>query len=358
MPQIRDYRLITEFTSSGGGQCQWAFAERNGSPYFVKKFLSPRFPVEGSAGSERTKAEKRKRCEAFEAHHRTLMQRLRPRAGAGGSLVVATDFFREGSTYYKVTEKIDTATLPPERVARLDGTAKMVILRSVARSVQILHSEGIVHGDLKPDNILLKSDTSGGYVARLIDFDNSFFSGNPPEDPEEVVGDVVYYSPELAAYVQREPGTGQSALTPSSDIYALGLIYCRYLTGDLPRWDRREFQYAFLASNSGAELSPAKGHCSPEFEEILCGMLSRDLKSRPKITDVQNGIQKELSWLKGGGTVVPVPDFSSKPRAEATAASSVPGVKPMLKKMGGASPASKPAPPAERPKLKINIKRP
>jgi serine/threonine protein kinase len=238
-------------------------------------------------------------------------------------------------------------------VAQLDSTAKMVILRSVARSVQILHSEGIVHGDLKPDNILLKADTSGGYVARLIDFDNSFLSGNPPADPEDVVGDVVYYSPELAAYVQREPGTGQAQLTPSSDIYALGLIYCRYLTGDLPRWDRREYQYAFLASNAGQSLAPPRGHCSPEFEAILRGMLSQDLGARPRITDVQSGIQKELGWLKGGGTVLAVPELA--PKAEPVKA--VSSVKPMLKKMGGGSPPAHPAAPAERPKLKINIRK-
>jgi serine/threonine protein kinase len=68
---------------------------------------------------------------------------------------------------------------------------------TIANSIQILHREKIVHGDLKPDNILIKETAPNVYTAKLIDFDNSYFSGNPLDVFDEIVGDLTYYSPEM-----------------------------------------------------------------------------------------------------------------------------------------------------------------
>ncbi len=111
-----------------------------------------------------------------------------------------------------------------------------------------------MHGDLKPDNILIKESVKGGYVAKLIDFDNSYISGSPPATAE-IVGDPVYYSPELFRYVTGDKGTPASHLQLKSDIFALGLIYHEFLTGDLPLFDHGRFQYACEAANAGSKLS-------------------------------------------------------------------------------------------------------
>ena len=80
---IRDYRLVTPFSTAGGGQCQWALAERGGVVYFLKRFLTPRYPVPGSPGSAATKRRKLAQCEAFEKHHRALMDALQHRCAPG-----------------------------------------------------------------------------------------------------------------------------------------------------------------------------------------------------------------------------------------------------------------------------------
>ena len=72
-----------------------------------------------------------------------------------------------------------------------------MLLKTVAHSLKILHDLRIVHSDLKPSNVLIKR-TELGYTTKLIDFDSSYIAGNPPP-PEEIVGTMNYYSPELVA---------------------------------------------------------------------------------------------------------------------------------------------------------------
>lgn len=63
-------------------------------------------------------------------------------------------------------------------VAVLDLRTKLVLMRTAAHSLKILHDLRIVRGDLKPSNILIKR-TELGYTTKLIDFDNAYIAGSP-----------------------------------------------------------------------------------------------------------------------------------------------------------------------------------
>ena len=158
---------------------------------------------------------------------------MAPLTTYGGNLIATLDFFRIGAKYYKVTEKVDVAGLQTRDIAALDFPAQLVLLKTVAHSLKILHDLRIVHSDLKPSNVLVKR-TELGYTTKLIDFDSSYIAGNPPP-PEEIVGTMNYYSPELVRYIQGSAAPGE--LTEASDIFALGLIYAEYLTGAMPPFD-------------------------------------------------------------------------------------------------------------------------
>ncbi|MGI8591784.1 MAG: protein kinase domain-containing protein [Nakamurella sp.] len=73
-------------------------------------------------------------------------------------------------------------------------------MKTVAHSLKILHDLHIVHSDLKPSNVKIKK-TELGYTTKLIDFDSWYVVGSPPP-PDEIVGTMNYYSPELITYVQ------------------------------------------------------------------------------------------------------------------------------------------------------------
>src|SRR4051794_8355815 len=152
---LNGYRLLGDFTVVGAGLSQWTFAERGGRRYFLKEFLSPTYPDESAPGSEKIKAKKRARCARFEEHHRSIQAALAPLSAYGGNLIVTLDFFRWGAKYYKVTEKVEAEDLDAAGVAALSLRAQLVLMKSVAHSLKILHDLRIVHGDLKPSNILV-----------------------------------------------------------------------------------------------------------------------------------------------------------------------------------------------------------
>jgi serine/threonine protein kinase len=279
---INGYTILQDFTVVGAGLSKWTFAERGGREFFIKEFLSPTYPDDAAPGSEKTKARKRARCAVFEAHHLSIQHALAPLSAYGGNLIVTLDFFRWGAKYYKVTEKVEAAIPADGGIAKLDFRLQLVLLKSVAHSLKILHDLRIVHGDLKPSNILVKR-TELGYTSKLIDFDSSYIAGNPPPS-EEIVGTINYYSPELLGYIQ-EAGVTPGQLGVASDIFALGLIYTEFLTAAPPPFEATYHEPA-TAVRHGETLRIPRAGLDPGLADLVDRMLSADPASRPPIGQV------------------------------------------------------------------------
>lgn len=287
---INGYEILQDFTTKGSGLSKWTFARKYGIDYFIKEFLSPTYPVEGSPGSQKTKELKGKMCAEFENHHKRLQDALDDKCSCGGNLVITKEFFRFRSKYYKVTVKIDVTSLSIDDVVKISPENKLLILKTVSHSLRVLHSANIVHGDLKPDNILIKKTETGNFTTKLIDFDNSYFNGEPPNQTE-VVGDMVYYSPELGNYVKGECSSPE-LLTLKSDIFSLGLIFHQYCTGSLPEFDVDKFNYAYVAVNNGEKLKFHDG-LSEKIRLLLERMVAKDPADRPGIHTVFNSLKEK-----------------------------------------------------------------
>jgi len=279
--ELNGYRLLDDFHVVGAGLSEWTFAERNGREYFLKRFLSPTYPDDAAPGSQRTKARKRARCAAFEAHHRGIQAAMAPLTSYGGNLIATLDFFRHGAKYYKVTEKVDLAGLEPSHVASLGFPSQLVLLKTVAHSLKILHDLDIVHSDLKPSNVMIKR-TELGYTTKLIDFDSSYVVGSPPP-PEDIVGTMNYYSPELVRYIQDAAAAGE--LTQASDIFALGLIYAEYLIGAPPDFGPGQ-KNAAIAVLNGTTLKLPSASAPASVVALVERMLLLEPAARPTVTEV------------------------------------------------------------------------
>lgn len=278
---LNGYRLLENFRVVGAGLSEWSFAERSGRVYFIKRFLSPTYPEADAPGSERTKARKRARCAAFEAHHRGIQAAMAPLTTYGGNLIATLDLFRIGAKYYKITEKVDVAGPQTNDVAALGLPTQLVLMKTVAHSLKILHDLRIVHSDLKPSNVLIKR-TELGYTTKLIDFDSSYIVGRPPP-PDEIVGTMNYYSPELVRYIQGSAAPGE--LTEASDIFALGLIYAEYITGAMPAFDSA-YHEAAIAVLHGQSLKLGPSTAPPPIIDLVQRMLLLDPAARPSVAEV------------------------------------------------------------------------
>ena len=112
-------------------------------------------------GSPAGKELRRADCHEFERRHKEIIHRLGDvtKTPGGGNLVTAVDFFRANTTYYKVTEKIVTASL--SSVGSLSVRERAVIFRTLVYGLEMLHQKRMVHGDLKPSNVLIQRGRSG-----------------------------------------------------------------------------------------------------------------------------------------------------------------------------------------------------
>jgi serine/threonine protein kinase len=349
---LNGYRLLEDFRVVGAGLSEWSFAERGGRIFFIKRFLSPTFPEADAPGSERIKEKKRARCAVFEAHHRGIQAAMAPLTTYGGNLIATLDFFRVGAKYYKVTEKVDVAGLETHDVAALDFPTRLVLLKTVAHSLKILHDLHIVHSDLKPSNVLIKR-TELGYTTKLIDFDSSYIVGNPPP-PEDIVGTMNYYSPELVRYIQGSAAPGE--LTEASDIFALGLIYAEYLTGAMPPFDPAHHEAA-IAVLHGQSLKVDASRAPAPVIELVERMLLPDPAERPTVAQVHSTLMGLRSAAATSTTArAPVPIRTPVVPRGAPSALRGKGVR-----IGGgtpttggpgptrATPTTAPAPPSSRP---------
>ena len=293
---INGYKIV-EDPKPAGGRGMISFAEKGGKVYFIKEFLEPKYPVDGAPGSPKTLKEKRNKCDAFEKHNKELNGRIGSKCKEGGNLIYAIDFFRSGTAYYKINEKVDVSTIAIEQVAKLPFKTKLILLKTITHSLKILHDLKIVHGDLKPDNILIKKTETGNYTTKLIDFDDSYFDKEPP-DSESIVGSPEYYSPELQLYVKGK--VGHSSMTTKSDIFTLGIIFTEYLDGKRPSFDEKKYHSLAQSVVDGNKASVRIKDDSefPGLSDLINSMLSFEHEKRPDINEVFNGLSKTKSDKK------------------------------------------------------------
>lgn len=299
---IHGYELTTEWKNSTCGKI--ANAQKGGKRYFVKKYQTPVAPIDNGTLDAKTFAHNKKMFEDFVALRKKVNVNIRALAGPGGNIVVPVDEFIDGNQYVEVSEFIEGAIAKEEIVGVLSSLSidtKLLLMKTAAGALSSVHSKGVVHSDLKLENLLLVRNHAGNYVAKLLDFDSSF-----PVDvkPEEIIGTIDYYSPELGAYASSEDDREEMAkhITEKTDIFSLGLIYHFYLSGAFPepaslteklqkRKDKGKVIYPWVVLNSGCELEISSKIKNPKLVSLISDMLSIDYKDRPSASEVLKRLQ-------------------------------------------------------------------
>ena len=289
MKEINGYILFSELKTTNSGFSKWGFAQRNGSRFFIKELIDPIYPVCADLLDSGVVARKRAICQQFEDRSKLLYHVINE--CSDGNLVHIEDFFRCDSHYYLVMEKIDAIGI--DEVMAIPIEDRVRICKALVHCLGRLHQRGIVHADIKLDNILFRRLPSGKVTGKLIDFDNCFWEMQPPRPDEEIHGDLVYMAPETFMMMQTETGTIDRAI----DVFALGLVFHQIFTGRLPAFDARVYDYPFEAVLDGATLA-VDAAIPDAWRDLIAQMLKTDPRERISL-EIAEGI------LKGGTTVAP-----------------------------------------------------
>jgi serine/threonine protein kinase len=175
---------------------------------------------------------------------------------------------------YMVMELVEGEALIADGTAPMSIRRAIDILGQIADALDHIHRRGIVHGDVKADNIMLTGETDGPSagarrrrIARLLDFGLARRPGG--ESEEEVSGSPHYLAPERAA------GGPPSV---AADVYALGVLAYLLLTSTLP-FDGNVVEILMAQINEPPpNMSERRGE---EMEEALEALVLRAMAKDP-----------------------------------------------------------------------------
>ena len=241
-----------------------------------------------------------------------FVARFRREAEAAGRLrhpnvVDVTDFgiaqTTNGPVAYLVMEYLDGCTLA--EIVSEEGALPVAwvidILEQVCAAVEEAHRAGIIHRDLKPDNIWLEPNGRGGYTVKVLDFglvklaetdeiSRGFtrINADLPEVNEEsatliksesltaigsVMGTPFYMSPEQCR---------GERLDTHSDIYSLGVVAYRLLTGETPFSGSPHEVIELHKTAEPPQIREKNRKLPRKMERIVMSALAKDPAERPQ----------------------------------------------------------------------------
>lgn len=223
--------------------------------------------------------------ESEESRRRFLREARAASAVSHPNVVEVLDFLEvsEGSPVL-VLELLEGESLTGRlaRVGKLSVAQTAEIMSAVVSAVGAAHAEGIIHRDLKPDNIFLQRERGGGSVVKVLDFGIAKVTMLDDDTRKDaglthtgaILGTPVYMSPEQVF--------AEADLDHRADIWALGIILYRCLSGIVPTEAPSVGQvYKIIVAGSIAPLREVAPHVPPELAALIDGMLSRDRSARP-----------------------------------------------------------------------------
>jgi serine/threonine-protein kinase len=181
----------------------------------------------------------------------------------------------------------------------LSWASVLEIGAQVAAALSVAHAAGLVHRDIKPGNIMVTDDG-----VKLIDFGIAASVGSCDVDDGQLLGTAAYLAPERIV---------DTPVSAAADVYALGVLLYRALTGRLP-WPDEDTR-ALLRAHLFVDPSPLPaGEANrPRLAELCAACLDKDPNHRPTSSD----LAAELSTMAAAAPAPAPQPAETAPLADA-----------------------------------------
>ncbi len=251
-----------------------------------------------------------------------FQERFRQEARAAANLthpniVTVHDFGLDAGKLFIVMEYVpgtDLKTLLQQRGRFTPEEALPLVIQACA-GIGYAHRAGLVHCDVKPQNMLVTPDQR----LKVADFGiaRALASIRPDEQSDVVWGSPQYFSPEQAS---------GAAPSPASDVYSLGVVLYEMLTGALPFNATTATELARLHMDVQPPLlTEMLPDISPILEQILLKVLSKEPSARYRTADQLGRVLLNFGHTRAAPALAltpeaaPVTEYTLSPIAEETA---------------------------------------
>ncbi len=222
------------------------------------------------------------------ALHKKLAARFLLEARAAASIdnphvVRISDFGRlEDGSGFLVMEYLEGITLKDlltKNGGPLTGTSIAEIGKQLANGLVAAHDKGVIHRDLKPDNVTIVDQAELTHLCKLLDFGIAHHQGRPAGAPRLTDAGVMVGTPLYMAPEQIECGE----IDARSDIYSLGVVLYELATGAPPF--HADTKVGLLAQHKYVIPIPIRervsgASCPPELEAIILKCLAKKPSER------------------------------------------------------------------------------
>jgi serine/threonine protein kinase len=226
------------------------------------------------------------------------------------NLAMLYDFAQlEDSSYYMVWEFIDGTNIQRwiGQSGALPPRLTIEIAVQALSGLDHLHSMGLIHRDISPENIMLSQDHHGKLMVKVIDFGiakqlGEGEGGQGLTQTGMFLGKLKYASPEQAGFLKED-----EHLDPRSDLYSFGILMYEMLAGRAPFQATNPHGYILKHVTEKppaiVELNPA-AHVPPQLESIIMKSLEKNRDHRhPTAAD----FAQELEAIRN--TIAPDPKY-------------------------------------------------
>lgn len=230
-------------------------------------------------------------------------------AGGHPHLCGIKEHFVEKDHYYVILDLIQGGEMFDHLVSNgafseMDAAR---VFRDVASALAFLHGIGVVHGDLKPENLMLSTSSSSDAAVKIVDFGSAQTLDSPPLSSDR--GWTPAYCPPEMIDKRRRP----QYIQPSMDMWAVGVILYIGLTGVHPydltgQASDEEVEKAILSKQPiPLRNSPITAHLSESAIDLLEKLIHFDRSSRLTAHEML-----DHSWIRGETASTDKMAFSDK----------------------------------------------
>lgn len=199
-----------------------------------------------------------------------------------------------GATPYILMQLILGETLRSRLLAKngrgLDVAAAVKVAEQVAAAMAYAHSQGVIHRDLKPGNLMLSTSplTPAEWRVKILDFGIAKLIGEQPTQPfERVHGTLTYLPPERLS--------GQGDPDGRGDVYALGCVLYELLCGTPPFTGVDAMVQLNHLKRTPTPLHRRVPGISPALDRLVQKMLAKDPVARPTMAVLAERLRQLLA---------------------------------------------------------------
>jgi len=251
---VSHYKILSRLGAGGMGVVYRAFDRELQEPVAIKT-LRPEAMAGGTVALDRFKQEIR------------LARRIAHR-----NVVRTYDLGEQNGVYYLTMEYVEGTSLKQLIVSRgkLPVAVALTVGKQLCRALEVAHAEGVIHRDIKPQNIVVEPS---GFL-KVMDFGIARLA-NPPQgkgltEAGTSIGTPDYMSPEQLAGAE---------LDQRSDLYAAGVVLFECVTGRVPF--EAETTWALVAKHL-EEDSPDPRTFNAEVPGELAAVILKAMAKEPK----------------------------------------------------------------------------